>query len=318
VWLACVGLCIVMCACASTARITGDFGEYQSYRRTRLAPTLEARLGASDQYLRDYPHGDYRSQVRNWFLPAEQRYYRLSWDNLPRLRAYLDVMPKGPHAVDVADRISQLESRREFAARREQRMLEKARVFEAQLAQAAEQRHALLREISALTRLLAATRTFGKPMSALDAELLSRFNAAPLAGTCTADQCSKSFSFPFAVPEDKALSNRTLQVALEFQLERGQVSALSLSAPDLLVRVAEAVEVRAIPSDSPQARTEALAHALDVVADALDASLPRTSCEAPAISPVVLARRCQSVHLDVIAGTETGAPDRISIAAGSR
>jgi hypothetical protein len=26
--------------CASTARITGDFGDYRSYRRTRLAPHL--------------------------------------------------------------------------------------------------------------------------------------------------------------------------------------------------------------------------------------------------------------------------------------
>ena len=311
----CLMLSALLTSCASTARVTGDFGEYRSYRRTRLGPTLEGRLGASQRYLRDYPHGDYREEVRRWFAAAEKHYFRLSWNNLPRLRAYLDALPDGPHAEAVTDRIAQLESRRVFADRREQRMLDVARGFESRFAQASEQRRELLREFSTLARLLGATRSFGEPTSELDSELLLRFRVRQPPGTCTGDLCSKVFSFPYAVPDDKSLTSRLAEVTLHITLERGLVRTLSLSGPELLTRLAEAVEVRAIPADNPQARAEALAHALDVVADALDGPLPKARCEADAVSPVVLARRCDGRYLEVVAGTEPGAIDRLSVSA---
>jgi hypothetical protein len=123
---ACLVLLTGLASCASTARITGDFGDYRSYRQTRVTPTIEARLGASERYLSEFPHGDYSDEVRHWFIPAEKHYYKLAWNNLPRLRAYLDAMPRGPHAEAVTERIAELESRRLFADRRDQRMLERA------------------------------------------------------------------------------------------------------------------------------------------------------------------------------------------------
>jgi hypothetical protein len=314
----CVVLPLLLASCLSTARVTGDFGDYQSYRRTRLATTLEERLGAGERYLREYPNGDYHAQVRSWFSPAEKRYYKLSWNNLPRLRAYLDAMPKGPHAEAVAERISELESRRVFADRREQRMLDAAHGFEARLAQAAQQRHELLREFATLTRLLGATRSFGQPTSGLDSELLSRFGVRQSGATCAGDLCSQRFSFQYAVPEDKLLTHRVADVELRIELERGLVRELSLTGPELLTRVAEAVEVSAVPPNNPQARAEALAHALDVVADALDVPLPEAHCRIDAVSPVVLARRCTGVELTVVAGTEAGAVDRLSVSAERR
>jgi hypothetical protein len=309
----CLALSAVLVSCASTARLTGDFGDYRSYRRARLGATLEERLGASQRYLRDYPHGDYREEVRRWFAPAEKHYFRLSWNNLPRLRAYLDAMPDGPHAEAARERITELESRRVFADRREQRLLDVAYGFESQLAKAADQRREFLREFSTLARLLGATHSFGEPTSELDSELLLRFRVRQPPGTCTGDLCSKVFSFPYAVPDDKLLTSRVAEVTLQITLERGLVRALSLSGPELLTRLAEAVEVRAVPASSPQARAEALAHALDVIADALDTPLPKAHCEVDAVSPVVLARRCDGRRLEVVAGTEAGALDRVSV-----
>ena len=314
----CLAISALLASCASTARLTGDFGDYRSYRRTRLGPTLEERLGASQRYLRDYPHGDYREEVRRWFAPAEKHYFKLSWNTLPRLRAYLDAMPDGPHAEAVSDRITQLESRRVFADRRDQRMLDVAQGFESRLAQAADQRRELLREFSTLARLLGGTHSFGEPTSELDSELLLRFRVRQPPGTCTGDVCGKVFSFPYAVPNDKLLTSRVAEVTLQIRLERGLVRSLSLSGPELLTRLAEAVEVRAIPAENPQARAEALAHALDVIADALDAPLPKARCEVDAVSPVVLARRCDGRYLEVVAGTEAGAPDRLSVSAERR
>jgi hypothetical protein len=305
-------LALLLGSCASTARVTGDFGEYRSYRAIRLAPTLEQRLGASERYLREYPHGDYREEVRRWFAPAEKHYFKLAWNNLPRLRAYLDAMPKGPHAEAASDRITELESRRVFADRRDQRMLDVARGFESRFAEAAEQRRELLRELSVLARLLGQTRTFGEPTSELDSELLLRFRVRQPPGTCAADLCTKVFSFPYAVPDDKLLVNRAAEVTLRIQLERGLVRELSLSGPDLFMRVAEAVEVRAVPNN-PQNRAEALGHAVDVLSEALDVPMPKTKCEAEAVSPVVLARRCNGVRVRVVAGLEPGSLDRLVV-----
>ncbi len=308
----------LLVACASTARVTGDFGDYHAYRRTRVATTLEEKLGASERYLRDYPKGDYNEAVRRWFLPAEERYFKLTGENLPRLRAYLDAMPRGPHAESVNNRIIALESRRKKAEQREQRESDRAHGFEQRLSEAADQRRTFLREFVLLTRVLGGTHTFGEPTSELDSELLLRFRVRPPAGHCEGDRCLKVLPFVYAVPEDKVMVERSVELTLEMTLDHGSLQQLSLSAPELLTRVAEASRVRAIPPDNPQARAEALGQALDIVIDALDVPLPVSSCSADAVSPVVLARRCNGLRLEVVAGTEAGAVDRLVVRAEKR
>jgi hypothetical protein len=91
-----------------------------------------------------------------------------------------------------------------------------------------------------------------------------------------------------------------------------------LSGPELFTRVAEAVEVNAVPAGNPQARAEALAHAVDVLADALEDPLPKARCAIEVVSPVILARRCEGVKLEVVAGLEAGGLDRLSMTAEKR
>jgi len=304
-------LLLAQASCASTARVTGDFAEYRSYRQFRVATTLEARLGAAEQYLREYPTGDYKQEVVAWYRPAEEHYFKLSWNTLPRLRAYLDAMPHGPHAEAAADRIGELELRRVFADRREQRILNHAQAIELRLARAADQRRGFVHEFSRLTELLAATRTFGEPTSELAPALLHRLRErAPLLH-CEGDECQKIFPFSYAVPEDQVLIERSIDLTLHIRLARGLVQELSLSGPELLTRVAEAISVRAVPPLNPQARAEALGQALEIVSGALDGPLPRERCEVQAVSPVVLERRCDGLQLLVVAGTEPGAADRL-------
>ncbi len=119
----------------------------------------------------------------------------------------------------------------------------------------------------------------------------------------------------YAVPEDKVLTPRRVEVSLEIRLDRGLVQKLSLSAPELLTRVAEAARVQAVPPGDPQARAEALGRALDIMSDALDTPLPPSSCAAEAVSPVVLVRRCNGLRLEVIAATEAGGLDRLVVRA---
>ena len=312
-----VALLPLALGCASTARMTGDFGEYAEYRRTRLAPTVEARLAASERYLHDYPDGDYRDEVRAWFKPAEKHYFKLAWDNLPRLRAYLDAMPKGAHAEAVAERIGELESRREFADRRDASVLARASGIEAQLDAAGAGRRELLREVGTLVRAMAKTRTFGEPTSELDTELLLRFRVRQPPGACAGDQCQKKFAFKYGVPENKALVDREVSVTLDITLEHGGVQKLTLAGPELLTRLAEAVEVRAIP-ENPQARAEAIGHAVDVLDEALEPALPKARCDAEAVSPIVVARKCDAVRFEASYGGEPGAPDVLTISPEKR
>jgi hypothetical protein len=300
-------------SCASTARVTGDFGEYRSYREYRVSTTLEGRLGAAERYLRAYPQGDYQQEVRAWYVPAEKRYFKLAWDTPPRLRAYLDAMPHGPHAEEVAERIGELDSRRVFAERRERRMLSHAEDIEHRLARAAEQRRGFVHELSRLIELLGATRSFGEPTSELAPDLLVRLRERPPQLQCEGDRCQKVFSFSYAVPEDQALTERAIDVRLHIRLERGLVQELTLSGPELLTRLAEAITVRAVPPLNPQASAEAVGQALEIVNAALDPALPRARCEAEAVSPVVLERRCDGLRFTVLAGTEPGADDRLSV-----
>jgi len=308
-----LALCLAVSSCSSTARITGDFGEYRSYREYRVSTTLEARLGAAEHYLRAYPNGDYRKEVGEWYVPTEKRYFKLSWNSLPRLRAYLDAMPHGPHAEEVAERITELDSRRVFADRREQRMLSHAQEIEARLARAAEQRRGFVHEFSRLTELVAATRSFGEATSELAPDLLVRLRERPPQLHCEGDQCQKVFSFSYAVPEERSLTERTIDVTLNIRLDNGLVQELSLSGPELLTRLAEAISVRAVPPLNPQASAEALGQALEIVNAAVDVPLPKARCDAEAVSPVVLERRCDGLRLLVVAGTDPGAADRLSI-----
>jgi hypothetical protein len=71
--------------------------------------------------------------------------------------------------------------------------------------------------------------------------------------------------------------------------------------------------VRAVPPLNPQASAEALGQALEIVSAALSVALPKERCDGDAVSPVVLERRCDGLRLQVVAGTEPGAADRLSI-----
>jgi hypothetical protein len=296
--------------CSATARITGDFDEYALYRRSRVAETLEDRLGAGNRYLDTYPRGDYRDQVRTWFEPEERRYFRLAWDELPRLRAYLNAMPNGPHAGAVAGRIVELEAARGFGVRREARELSVARAEEARLAQAREDRATFVREITTLMRLSASVSTFGEPTSALDSELIFRFRLTKPYGSCAADVCKKALSFAYLVPAEGGLVPRRAEVLFELILERGLLRRITISGPELFTRLAEAAEVHAIRADDAQARAEAIAQSLELVERALAKILPESACSAEAISPVVFARACHGIRVRLTAGTDPGEPDR--------
>jgi hypothetical protein len=299
--------------CAGTTRITADYDEYQKYRRTRVAETLEDRLAASHAYLKEYKQGEWRKEVRRWFLPAERRYFKLAWNSLPRLVAYARAMPDGPHAQEVLDRIVELESARGFVTKRDERELEHARSAVRRLETAADSRHRFMREFKSWVSTLAAFRNFGAYTSDLDDKLIYDFRLSEPNARCTSERCIKALSFRYEIPDQKELSEREALFDVVFTLDRGRIVAMSIIGPDLFSRLGEARELRAVRPGDEQGRAEAIARALQVVESAVQTHLPVATCEREAVAPVVLSRACSGVSLVVTAATEPGADDRIEI-----
>ena len=91
-----LGLILLMGCGSVTKQLTADVDDYDLYRQTRVAPTLEHRLQASHRYLRKVPHGRWHAEVGEWFEQADAAHYERIRDSLPRLQRYLELLPDGP------------------------------------------------------------------------------------------------------------------------------------------------------------------------------------------------------------------------------
>jgi hypothetical protein len=308
-------LALVVAACGVGQQWTAGRDEYRLYRETRIAPSEEARLGAAQSYLERYPNGVYRDDVRRYFLPAEEAYFYWSRDSLPRLRAYLAAMPRGPRARAVAARIVELESTVEFAQRRERRFFDKVSNIESSLSSAAQSRRRFLAEVSDWSRLLAGIRSFGEPTSRLDHELIYRFRLTEPRGSCATDRCRKEFTLAYEIPDHGKLLRREVRAAVELELDGGGVMRARLGAKQLMSRVGEALELRPLSSETLDERAEAIGRALTVVSTAVEAALPESRCAKAPVSPVVLLRECDGVRLVLVAGTSSSEDDSLIVEA---
>ena len=308
-----VALAALASACGAGQQWTAGRDEYRLYRTTRVAPTEEQRLGAAHDYLKRYPDGVYRDEVRDFFVPAEEAYFYRSRDSLPKLRAYLAAVPSGPRAKAAAARVIELESTRAAYERRDQRFLRRASIIEDSLAGAAESRRAFLAEVTEWSRLLAGIRTFGEPTSRLDHELIYRFRLTEPRGVCGADRCRKGLALSFRVPDSGKLLLREVSGSVELALDENGVISARLSAKELMSRVGEAIELRPVAGDDLQARAEAIGRAVTVFASAIEGALPEARCGRAPVSPVVLLRECDGVRVSLLAGTSSEEHDALVV-----
>ncbi len=304
---------LALAGCTGLRRVTAPPAEYATYRTARTAPTLEERLAAADAYLHDFPDGAWAAEVERWFYAEEARYWARSFDRLPLLRAYLVALPAGPHHVEVARRIRELELAAEYARQREARFERRARAITAELDAAASGRRRVIEEVSRFARLLVGIRTWGRPTSALDSELLHRWRILPPMARCAGGRCVKAVALDYAVPAASALSARQALFDVVIDLERGRVAGAELTGPELWSRVSEAVTLRPVPIGDALARLDAVAVALQVVENALEPVVPAARCAAAATSPAVLVRVCDGVRVVMIAAPVSEEEDRVVV-----
>jgi hypothetical protein len=299
--------------CGSGNRFIADRHDYALYRETRLARDIETRFAASQRYLRDEPSGRFREEVLAWFNRAEPRFFALGRNRPSILRAYLRALPDGPHAAAAQARLEEFGILNQYRAEREAQSERFISRVEGELERAETGRKAVISELTTLARLLAATRSFGRPTSELDHELIYRFRLQPPAGVCLESICHKEFRIPYAVPAGKKLAPREAYFLLSITLARGLVERLSVSGPELFSRIAEAVDRQPISASDMQARAEAIGRSVQVLENAVEAALPAAECRRDVLAPVVLERRCRGVRWRMVAALELGGDDHFEI-----
>ena len=302
-------------ACTEVAqRTVVPVNEYAAYRRYRVADTAEKKLGDAYQYLRSYPDGVYRGEVRRWLSRGSAAYVKSAWNDPRRLEAFLAEVPTGAASERAVVRMVELTVHSEYGAERERKMDERASLLTRRLAEAEEGRRALIVGVAGWAKRIAAIRSWGERTSELDSDFIYHFRLTEPAARCTDTDCTKTIAVSYAVPEGKAQSEREAIYDVGLRLEKGGVRAAWITGADLFTRIGEAVSVAAVSQSDLVSRAEAIGQATQVIALAVEGSLPESRCAVPPVSPVVLQRRCDGVELRVVSAVELGDEDRVIIA----
>ena len=306
-------------------RVVSSSAEYELYRQTRVAPTLEDRLGFAWEYLQRYPDGEFRSDVRTWFRRNEADYFVYAGPSQRRLRRFLAVLPNGPHAGQARARLAELEQAALVAQQKEASVLEHARAVGERLEQADTARKQFLDLAARWVRDLAtpgpgAAAGAGAPAGPnassgawLSSEFVQAFRVETPAAMCDEQRCVKQFTMPYAIPDSGKSAERVAVFDVILTFAGGAVVRGELMGPDLFSRLGEAAQRLPVPVDDGQRRAEAIGATEQLIAGVLEAQLPRATCAGAPVSPVVLERICRGVRVQVIAAMEVGSEDRVVI-----
>lgn len=306
-------LSILFVACVDRRHLVANSPDYELYRQSRVAPTLEARLNAGWRYLQQYPVGEFRRDVQKWFKPAEADYYEYARPSRARLRRYLAALPDGPHAPQARLRLEELNEAERAQKRKEERVMARVRAVNEKLEAAEAARKSFVRTTSDWVRRLALLKGFGLPTNELDHEFDQAYRVESPAAACEEDRCVKQMTMSYSIPEGGKLSERIAVFDIILTLEQGSVVRAELTGPELFSRLGEAVQRVPVPVDDGQRRAEAIGAAEQLVSTMLASHLPPEHCAVLPVSPTVLERRCHGILLRMIAAVDMGGEDRIVV-----
>ena len=308
-------LAVASAGCADAVqRAAVPVTEYADYRQFCVSETAESKLGAGYRYLKTYPEGTYRPEVQGWLARASAAYVKSAWNDPVRLQAFVDEVPSGPNTDRAVVRLVQLTVKDEYRSERERKLDEHALALIERVAAAEQGRRELVVGLAGWARRLAALRNFGAAASELGTDFTYHYSLTEPAARCTDTDCAKTIAVSYAVPEGKAQSDRQAIYDVGLRLDSGVVRAAWITGTELFTRIGEAVSVGAVSNTDLVARAEAIGQATQVIALAVESSLPESRCAVEPVSPVVLHRRCDGVELRVVSAVEAGEEDRIIIA----
>lgn len=305
-------LCLAMGCGFDARRLVSSSPEYELYRQTRVASTLEGRLSSAWEYLQGYPRGEFRADVRTWFQSAEADYFVVARPSRVRLRRYLAVLPNGPHAVQARARLAELEQAALIAKEKEASLLERARAVGERLQRADAARKQFLAAAAGWVQRLSEPRDT-REGALFSSEFLRTFQSEPPGAVCDEQRCVKQMTMSYSIPDDGRSSERVAVFDIILTFEGTAVVRGELMGPDLFSRLGEASQRLAVPADDGQRRAEAIGATEQLMAGVLERHFPGATCATAAVSPVVLERSCGGVRVQVIAALDVGSEDRVVI-----
>ncbi len=311
-----LGIACQSCGLSAT-RLLAKSPDYELYRQTRVAPTLEQRLRAAWQYLQRYPTGAFRSEVQTWFKRTEADYYNYAHPSRVRLRRYLEALPDGPHAAEARARVVALQRAARADELRDARVIERVRKVNDRLQRAEDARKEFVATVSTWVERLVSIEAWGRYSDEFDQRFLHTYLTGVPAPTCDDNECVKQITMTYAIPESRKLSARVAVFDVVLTLVNGLVAQAEVTGPDLFSRLGEALQRSPVSPEDPQARAEAIGVSRQLLAGVLEAYMPAKTCEQEVVSPVVLARACDGLEVRMIAALEVGAEDRVVVAPAS-
>lgn len=318
-----VVLSLALLGCPAQGFIASP-SDYAAYRETRIAPTLEERLAAAQRYLDEHPDGRFRDEVKESYYPAEDAFYAAKKGSKAGLLAYLAALPKGPHRELAEKRVAQIEtaekSRLASIARSSAEV--EARVS----GRMAEERTRVQDELKAWLARWIDKAVFAAPLSTASAGLVVPFALSLPSPRCAlldppqgavARRCTKLLEMPYEVEIDAGTETHqaTMEIAVA-QDARGVPREVTISGPDLFVRLEETYRVKPIPPADTALRAAAISRGTGLVKSAFTRAISDdAACRLRPVPPAVLDLGCQGVRVTVTAGAAPGEDDRIVIRA---
>lgn len=303
--------------------VSASPGDYADYRATRVLPTRDERLRAAAGYLEERPDGAYAETVRAYFQREEPRYFAEREKSPGGLRAYVEALPRGPHAPEARSRLRVIAEE----LSRPDPLLLAAQATRERLARASASREKAQLAVGRWLELLMSRRAFEEPLSDGPGDLLVAFSLALPAPICSdnvgtaldlgaARTCEKEVSALFEIPVGGTLKERELFFGVELaQDSSGRPVRATLASEDLFARLEETYAKKAVRLETLTGRINAVERAVEFVSGVFERVVSEDpSCRrTDVVAPEVLRLECSGMRVRVIAGTTAGELDIIEI-----
>ncbi len=253
------GIVCTALACVPTMNALSPAGDYADYRRWKGASMHLSRLSAASSYLARHPKGVFANEVQAWFVPAEQEFFETQGHTIGGARAYLEVLPEGPHVEEATRFVKTWEKEAIEGPAKAKKALEDAKLK----AEAA--RKALGETVENWTMKavrISAYRVDRATFEKNDTQFAEPYFHDTPEPKCDPDGCSKRHSFTYSAPDAAPPFDRTVSLDVRLETTAGLVVAVTLALPKHgFLYWLEGAEGRPVEVADPAMQTEALMRA---------------------------------------------------------
>jgi hypothetical protein len=290
-----------------------DLADYRAYR---TAEHEGRRLYEAQQYLERHTHGAWAEEVRAAFDREEPEWFEAAKTSRARAREYVIDLPTGPHA-DAARSLLVLfdEHQADFETLQ---LLAASRRMEALLDVETARRRRVSEIIRGEVAALLDPPTWGAHLDSLPPTIARAFRGDVPRTWDGGHHAHRQDELFFVLPTPQGSQARVVEVGLQVWLEQAGIAEGLVQGADLFVRWSEAMLVRVLDPGAAEDRALAASTVADVLAGALEASLPAARCAATLKHGEILARACDGWTTSVRMGDARGSEDAVVVRGAAR